>query len=252
MFAAQLRVIREHCNVVPLIDILERDASGEIRAAVTFDDAYASALKLGVTECRRQNVPCTVFVAPSLLGTIPYWDVKSEREQWSIEEREHFLTVEKGIPPEASVTPFDQNNPLRIASEEEIREAVCLGGVTLGNHTFNHINLRAHSPDAIVAELRQSQDWLRAHFPEEVTLPIVAYPYGYPPLAAEDYLGASVNYGLLADGGWMISGSSRQRAMVPRWNVSPMPLARFTVRLGGCFRRISGPSRFVRRGAMIL
>lgn len=243
MFAEQLQILKRYYRVVPLMELLENEVSDGPMISVTFDDAYASSLELGVSECRRQRVPCTVFVAPALLGQVPYWDAMAERGEWTPEVRRRFLSEEKGVPSEITLPLPQHEKLLRIATESELAAAVAEGSLTLGSHSFRHINLRAHSLETVRRELCDSHAWILTRF-QAATLPVVAYPYGYPPNDSELCLGNLLKFGLLADGGWMFVDSTHRRSLIPRWNVTPMSPARFTVHLGGWFRRMSRSSRY--------
>ena len=55
-FEAQLRMIRNEAEIVPLMELLTTSAPNDRCVAITFDDAYASALELGVGACVRERV----------------------------------------------------------------------------------------------------------------------------------------------------------------------------------------------------
>src|SRR2546423_5455975 len=59
-FAAQLDALRETHDVVPLPAVLLPSHGPRPRAAITFDDAYAGAVTLGVAEVVARGLPATV------------------------------------------------------------------------------------------------------------------------------------------------------------------------------------------------
>jgi peptidoglycan/xylan/chitin deacetylase (PgdA/CDA1 family) len=239
-FAEQIAVLRREVDLVPLMDLLTRESTTERRVAITFDDACASALELGVRHCAAQEIPTTVFVAPNLLGTIPWWDEQAAKGRWSEAERRDFLDGQRGITqhsraPEADVA----LGLLRIADESELRSVLRLPGITLGNHTMTHANLSRLSPDAVAEEIRAAHAWLMERFPSH-TIPVVAYPYGLPPTDQACHRVAGIEHGLLAAGGWLFAENKLPTARVPRWNVpAPLPIGRFTTTIRGPFSRPS-------------
>ncbi len=212
-FLAQLDVIRQEASIVSLMELLTTHAPRKRRAAITFDDAYASALSVGVAGCVSAGIPCTVFVAPALLNTVPVWDLRAQAGTWSDEERETFLWEREGRGVTGSVP--DAMEPLRtlarIATVTELQSIASSPLVTLGNHTMHHPNLGALDPAAASAEVAACTDWL-ATLPNVQIIPVVAYPYGIPPRSA-----IAADFGLRVSGGW-IRGAVR-RDGIPRWNV---------------------------------
>lgn len=120
---------------------------------VTFDDAYASIIRLGLPILERLGVPGTVFVptdAASEAGRMAW----SELAQWVGGEHE----------PE-----------LRCMSWDELRR-LSAAGWEIGSHTCSHPNLTELDADALAGELRSS----RAACEEQMQRPceVLAYPFG--------------------------------------------------------------------------
>jgi len=230
LFEAQLRCLREEADVVPLMDLLRTPAPRSRLVAITFDDAYASALTLGLTACVAQRLPSTVFVAPALLGSVPVWDVAADHGQWSVADRYQFLWQRRGLGETCETEPA----ALRIATEAELIEASHTPGITLGNHTMHHANLGALSTAEAQAELIGAATWLRERMPA-VTVPVVAFPYGIEPQDATAAASAAgLEYGLAVTGGWWRQGMAITPLAVPRWNVPAGISARgFRLRLRG-------------------
>lgn len=239
VFRAQLRAVRNEADIVPLMDLLTRESRSERRVAITFDDAYDSALRLGVGECVTQGVASTVFVAPGLLGTVPPWDIAAERGAWNDADREHFLWQQSGratSTDEAAMTVAEQvaTQSVRIASADVLRTTASHDGVTLGNHTMRHPNLGSLSTNDVRRELADADEWLRGFLPKRL-IPVVAYPYGHAPSEPLQAVQPSIaSYGMLVTGKWVSRAESPSPLAFPRWNVPAGMSARgFRSRLRG-------------------
>jgi peptidoglycan/xylan/chitin deacetylase (PgdA/CDA1 family) len=243
-FEAQLRLIRKEADLVPLMDILTREAPNERRVAITFDDAYHSALELGVGTCVSEGVHSTVFVAPALLGTVPVWDRRALAGRWGSAERSRFLWVDHGrdqatIEGQVHGAAYrDDEEQLRIATHDELQAANVRGAslVSFGNHTLTHPNLAALPTTDIVEEARRTQRWLDSHLVSS-RIPVIAYPFGLAPQSdawAEVDHDVGLEWGLLAQGGWCARPPESERFAISRWNVpAAISAAGFMIRLRG-------------------
>src|SRR6266853_2978654 len=73
-FAEHIAALGRTHDLVSLEEALSgRPGSVRPRAAVTFDDAYAGAVQLGVDVLADAGVPATMFVAPGRLGGQDFW-----------------------------------------------------------------------------------------------------------------------------------------------------------------------------------
>lgn len=219
-FEKQLRLVREEAEIVPLMELLTTDAPRERRVSITFDDAYASALALGVPACISADAPCTIFVAPALLGTVPHWDMAAELGAWSTSDRERFLWQDLGAVVSAgNALALEVCEELRIA---ELANLLALGGsafVTIGNHTMRHPNLGAITADAASNEIGEADRWLRQRFPAQY-VPVLAYPFGLAGQHSEAARWTTlIDYALRVSGGWSPVGVLPTRLQMPRWNV---------------------------------
>lgn len=235
-FEAQLRHLRRAADVVALDDLLLTQEAKSRLVAITFDDAYASALSLGVPACLDQGIPCTVFIAPALLGCIPVWDAMAEHGRWSEDDRQRFLWEQRGV--NMSDAALDGQlgmlpSTLRIATEADVLAVCRQPGVAVGNHSMNHANLGALSTAEARAELMAAGDWLNSRFPS--TSAVVAYPYGIAPRDPASALGGTkLEHGLVVSGGWWRRGQDVSALTVPRWNVPAGITSRgFELRLRG-------------------
>lgn len=240
-FERQLKQIRAEADILPLselLDLARRSRRNTHRVvAITFDDAYASAMQLGLSICDGANAPATVFVAPNLLGTIPPWDYLSSQGKWSESDREGFLWKSAGRLPvgyqrECVAEPIAA--PLRIATEELLVSTLTGTIHTVGNHTLDHVNLGAVNTAEARDQIEQTSIWLKARFPSQV-VPVLSYPYGIAPSEPSvAIVGAALRFAVRVDGGWLGGGSTIDPLAIPRWNVPAGVSARgFALRLRG-------------------
>ena len=233
-FEDQLRMIREEADIVPLMELLTTHAPNARRVAITFDDAYASALALGVAACVAAGAPCTIFVTPCLLGCVPYWDRAADAGRWSAADRERFLWQHRGVPPAEDDTGYSSCAALRIAEYSQLHAAVDATPVSIGNHTMHHRNLGALSAEEASEEIAKADHWLRQRFSAQY-VPVLANPFGLSAKDAESACRiAAIKFALGVTGGWIASGASPERMQMPRWNV-PAGVSRegFSLRLRG-------------------
>lgn len=198
--------------------------------AITFDDAYAGALTLGISELESRGLPCTVFVAPGLLGSdAPWWDLLAEPATGAVPPRLRDKVLERlagdsdAIMLEAARAHWPKHEPLavhRIATVDELGATLrAAPHATLGAHTWSHPNVAAVDSVRLATELAQPLAWLRARFPGR-TLSAMAYPYGLESAPARH---AAAKAGYIAAfrgaGGW--TQPSDDPHGLPRLNVTP-------------------------------
>ena len=241
-FVAQLDAVRRAgLAVVALGAPLRPDAPPTV--AITFDDACAGAISLALPELTARGMPCTVMVAPGLLGAAaPWWERLADPQTGAVPEarRDDALVRLAGdgeaVLAEAARLGWPVHAPLpehRIATEEELARALdAHPGLTLGAHTWSHPNVAAISDDRLAEELRAPLAWLRARWNARV-VEWLAYPYGLSsPAAAAAAQAAGYAGALRVTGGW-----ERRREdpfAVPRFNVTPgLSRAGFRARLAG-------------------
>lgn len=251
VFARQLDALRRTHDVVPLDALLLPRAPGSRRprAAVTFDDAYAGAVTAGVYELARRGLPATIFVAPGLLGRVPWWDALARGGLLPADARRHAIEALRGRDDAvrrwaereddvamdcANMNGATGDGAPRIATEAELAEAARVPGIALGAHSWSHPDLRVLDPPALADELAQPLGWLRARF--ACVVPWLAYPYGLASDAVERAAAEAGYRGAFrVDGGWMPLGAAAVRPhALPRMNV-PAGLS-----LDGFHLRISG------------
>jgi peptidoglycan/xylan/chitin deacetylase (PgdA/CDA1 family) len=239
-FRRQMEGLRATHRVVPLDRLDRPGADPRPAAAITFDDAYASALALAVPLLVELGLPATIFVAPGLLGRdAMWWDrLASPVSGLDDADRAHALEHLRGEHDAVLAWAAAAGRPLqapgeltRIATEHEVLEAARAPGIQLGNHTWSHPNLAVLDLDDARDELARCQDWLVARVPD--TLPALAYPYGlHGPAARGAVAAAGLAEAYQIGGGWVHEGSSR--TALPRLNVpSSWSPRRYVIRTSG-------------------
>ncbi|HEX8246507.1 MAG TPA: polysaccharide deacetylase family protein [Longimicrobium sp.] len=227
-FGRQLDALGRTHRVVTLDQALAPPPPGGTRprAVVTFDDAYLGAVTAGVAELARRGLPATVFVAPGLLGTVPWWDALAGDAGLDPAVRAHALGPLGGRRDAVLAWAEKEGMPIaggtdipRIATEDELARAAAQEGIALAPHGWSHASLPTLAADELEAEMTRPLAWLRARF-ANVT-PWLAYPYGHASPAVEaaaeraGYRGA-----LRVEGGWMTSADvGPRRFSIPRFNV---------------------------------
>ena len=249
-FARQLDLLQRTHEVVPLSELLSVPQPAQRpRAVITFDDAYRGAVTAGVAELARRRLPATIFVAPAFLGGSSFWwDALAGPGGLSDEVREHGLDALQGKDAairewavQRGVTPRSVPSHQVACSEEELDAAAATAGITLGSHTWSHVNLaRVHGAE-LDGELTRPLAWLRARYGE--VLPWITYPYG---LSSPEVHAASARAGyvggLRVEGGWMPRGAATPDPLtLPRLNVAAgLSLRGFELRVSGLLRRERG------------
>jgi peptidoglycan/xylan/chitin deacetylase (PgdA/CDA1 family) len=211
-FDADMRVVAEHFNALPMSEAIERLRSGRLppRAiAITFDDGYADNLAEALPILRKYSLPATVFVATSYLDGGRMWnDTITEsvrRASGEILDLTDFdlgmlpirTPEERGatalrvmlhlrrLPTESRAARVDElasrigaelPTDLMLTSEQlvELHQA----GVEIGAHTMTHPILARISDVSAADEIRGSRDRLQSL----TRAPVVgfAYPNGLP------------------------------------------------------------------------
>jgi peptidoglycan/xylan/chitin deacetylase (PgdA/CDA1 family) len=244
-FLKHLDILVELADVVPLTQIDEA-GNGRPRVAITFDDAYQGAVTVGLRELARRALPATLFIAPALLERhVFWWDamahwsgaIDDSVRQYALNQ---FVGSNERVRGWASAAGLPSCDRLpdyaRAATRAELGAALALPGMTVGSHTWSHVNLASLSIPDVAVELARSRDWLVAEFGDRA-VPWLAYPYG---LHTEKTMRAVAAAGY--DGALQITGGWHRPADVspfarPRLNVSAgVSAAGFRARLLGTLR----------------
>lgn len=149
-FEQQLKLLRAHCTVVSLEQLLAMQTIPRSRrpiVALSFDDGYEDNFLHAAPLLRRYRVPCAFYVSTGIVG--------SER-RFPHDER--------------------RGNPwIPLMSWDQLRQMQAWG-FPIGSHTVHHIDCVAESEATVRSELERSRDDLVGQLG---SLPLTfAYPYG--------------------------------------------------------------------------
>lgn len=242
-FARQLDCLTQTHRIIGLHDIGLPDATERCPCAViTFDDAYEGAISSGLEELAQRGLPCTVFVAPGLLGGTTWWDALATPGEGGVPARirAHALGPLAGRAADilrwaaaSGIAIRDASTLPRIATETQLLAAASRHEVGWAAHSWSHPNLAALSSLELEREMSETRAWLEARFAR--AHPWFAYPYGAfsPPVeraaAAASYLGA-----FRVDGGYLPELARRRPHALERYNVpAGLSLDGFALRLAG-------------------
>jgi peptidoglycan/xylan/chitin deacetylase (PgdA/CDA1 family) len=175
-------------------------------------------------------------------GHVFWWDALS-RESEALDEtvRNHALHALAGADERVrawaatTALPVSGSQPsyARAATRAELAAALTFSGITVGSHTWSHRNLAALGASDVVAEVRDSRDWLRAEFGDKA-LNWLAYPYGLDSTAVHRAVAeASYAGALRVSGGWHRPSAVSPFAR-PRFSIgSRLTVAGLRARLNG-------------------
>lgn len=243
-FLAQVEWFASEFQVVSLPHLIESHAGRRRLGAITFDDAYAGAVRLALPELARRNLPVTLFVCSSWTGgELPWWDALADPAGLHTSIRHQALTNCEGRGAEvmawANARELSASNLpalYRIAGADEIRRLVNEHDVTIGIHTRTHVNLCALSDEALHHELTCSLIETRQRY--SGTVAWLAYPYGlYEPRVAKAARAVGYEGGVLVGGGPIRDIQALDRFAVPRVNVpSGATIASIRLRAAGVLK----------------
>jgi len=243
-FCRQLDLLTRTHDVIPLEALgVSRPSPNRPRVVITFDDAYSGALTIGVAELVRRGIPATIFVTPSLLGSVCWWDVLADPHTGALDDdsRRYALDALTGRSEQIRRWAHDRkmdaigrNDSLpHIGTEKDLDRIASAPGITLGSHTWSHANLTRLSAEDLESELKLPLEWLKTRF--RSFIPWLAYPYG---ISDERTEAAAARAGYIGAfriaGGWLRQAVSLPTFDLPRFNVSSgLSLEGFALRLAG-------------------
>jgi peptidoglycan/xylan/chitin deacetylase (PgdA/CDA1 family) len=149
-FDRQMSMLRRHCRILPIEELLELEAippSPSPLVCVTFDDGYLDNFVNAVPILLRHGIHATFFVSTGMIGTdrpFPH-DVRRGNARPPSMGWEHVLSMR------------DQ-------------------GFTIGSHTVTHIDCAAEAGSVVARELAESITELRSRL--KLSDVYFAYPFG--------------------------------------------------------------------------
>jgi peptidoglycan/xylan/chitin deacetylase (PgdA/CDA1 family) len=211
-FEAQMRWVRNWCNVLPLAQAVQRLHDGTIppRAlAITFDDGYADNEAVAARVLNRLGMSATFFVTTGYVDGGVMWndrvgealrrctaDAVDLRELGlrhyplaTLDERRQsvirLILDVKHADPERRQALVDgivaacggREPPSPMMSAAQVRNLRALG-MDVGAHTVTHPILTRLDPASARSEIERSKAWLETLLDHPV--PLFAYPNGHP------------------------------------------------------------------------
>lgn len=215
--AADLHTLSQWAEIVPLLELLQRHRSGRScagLAAVTFDDAYHTVLRLAFPLLERHGIPATVFATCEAMetGTPFWWDrvedlhARLPESRWLEFEdklrlpdsyrsgqpvelgrlrplRQWILAKFAGRWPSSSVRDLEEleresdcRTLQRCMTPEELDRLVASPLISLGIHTWSHPVMPLLDREEQRQEIRRCMSRLRERHSE--VIPVLAFPYG--------------------------------------------------------------------------
>jgi peptidoglycan/xylan/chitin deacetylase (PgdA/CDA1 family) len=228
-FAAQLRVLADGFEVVPLANIAARVRAGDNgsgRVAITIDDGYVDNLTTGIPLIAEAGMPATLFAATGHIesGRRFFWDemqrlltgpgsrpdrLEVDGRSWPTrtpEEREaaraelHRLVQPRSADEIEAVLETlrawagpDAGEPpeaTRPVTIDELRQLAQTPQLEIGAHTRDHVNLGHQSPDELRQQVTRSRDDVASWI--GTTPRAFSYPFGIPRHDVDDQARAAV------------------------------------------------------------
>jgi peptidoglycan/xylan/chitin deacetylase (PgdA/CDA1 family) len=239
-FRRQMDHLQVAYDVVPPHAALGDPSLDKPRVAITFDDAYRGAVETAFPELSARGLPATVFVAPGILGSRGmWWDALADPESGlRADVRQHAIHDEDGDHERVmrwassnGMTPRPLPDAFGIATEEELRTALASSVISVGAHSWGHLNLAGLDTDRLREELGPTRDYLAERFREWV--PWLAYPYGLHSPRAVDAAATTGHDGAFIVGGGLVTEREPSHAL-PRVGVpAGVPEPVFRLMLAG-------------------
>jgi peptidoglycan/xylan/chitin deacetylase (PgdA/CDA1 family) len=216
-FEAQLRVLADGFEVVPLSHVATRARTGEAgsgRVAITIDDGYVDNLTAGIPRIAEAGLPATLFAATGHIetGRRFFWDemerlltgpgarpkvLELDGRRWPTatpDEREvarqelHRATQPRSLEEIertlealrdwAGRAAGEPSDATRPVTIDELRSLAETPGLEIGAHTRDHVNLAHRSAEELREQVQRSRDDVASW---TGTQPVAfSYPFGIP------------------------------------------------------------------------
>ncbi len=156
-FAAHLDWLTDHCDVVPLQQIVQGRLDGRRTrpvVAITFDDGHADNYECAFPLLHSRGLPATFFITAGFV----------DKDPTVIERFARLLRASSS----------DDLRPLEWAHVRAMHAA----GIEIGAHTYSHPNLAVLPRARAADELQRSKQIIEEHLGAQVRS--MAYPFGKP------------------------------------------------------------------------
>ncbi|MDP8230598.1 MAG: polysaccharide deacetylase family protein [Candidatus Gorgyraea atricola] len=198
VFESHMRFIKNNFKIVSLlegVEILSKDTSGGMYAAITFDDGYMDNYLNAFPILKKHNVPATIFLTTDFIGkdSLFWWDrifnvvsqfqLNGKTREEMADDINSTLLRKKESEIESLVSGLEArhlNNkdirPCAMLGWDEAREMRDNGLIDFGSHTKTHQNLCLLNDTEALEELRGSKKKIEQELDIEVN--VFCYPYG--------------------------------------------------------------------------
>lgn len=154
-FEEQMRWLKEHCDVIPLQEAIDRavgrrDTPSKPTVSITFDDGYDDNFIHALPVLMQYGIKATFYVTTGFVDRDP-----------TVMDRMQRL----------------REMPVSALSWKQLGE-IHQAGMEVGSHSITHVNLAELEPEALRVELRDSKRVLEDHLGDEIDS--LAYPFGIP------------------------------------------------------------------------
>jgi peptidoglycan/xylan/chitin deacetylase (PgdA/CDA1 family) len=211
VFERQMELLAKHFHVFPLLELVERAASGDVppkAVAITFDDGYKDNYDVAFPVLRRWGLPATIFLATGVIGTgATLWHdrvfeafrrttrpsvvIRDMRLALATREErqrslERFLGYIRTLSPsereshvaqllEACEVDIGPGHGALMLDWQHVAD-MSRSGITFGAHTVTHPILSRMPPQDALEEIRRSRSAIEDRLRQPVQL--FAYPNG--------------------------------------------------------------------------
>ena len=225
-FVEQVEWLQSHFGIVPLDELL-LDGGDRSRAAITFDDAYRGAVRLGLPELAARGIPATIFVCSGWEGgELPWWDALADPDsglspavrRTALEEYAGRTACVMAWARGMGMRSLELSDEYRIAAPAEVNACATRGDFKIGMHSRTHPDLTRLSND----DLREEVEACRSEISRKSTAAIewFAYPYGSTDVRVRSAVErAGYRAAVRIDGGGTSRRGSVDRFDLPRLNV---------------------------------
>ena len=207
-FKKQMSYLAKNCHVIkPSEIIMASEGGAQAVVAITFDDAFVNILNNAIPILKEYSLPAAVFVPADRLGQLPDWEI-----------------------PEAHADKKEL-----IMDSQQIKQ-LDKDGFEIFSHTLSHPKLIGLKDDTLLAELKNSKQFLEKVVGHEVIG--ISYPYGiYDNRVCRTVEKCGYKLGFTIKP--CMLDSNTDAFMIGRFSVSPRDsLAKFKLKVSGAYQAV--------------